>query len=103
MSKHSPVIGRTPAEIHAQAASLGFIAETYSEIVAGHGPTGRVGWAVSFVHQSGVWTDAIRMRYGTASSHEHARAALRDALAELSKLQRDTSGRAVIAGNGDRR
>lgn len=79
----APVIGRIPAEIHAHAVKLGFVAETYTEVVAGHGPTGRVCWALSST-KTGDWPDAIRVRYGTASTSEHAWAALRDALVEVS-------------------
>ena len=88
MSKRQPpVIGRIPAEINERAFRLGFIAETYAEVIAGHGPTGRVAWAVSTsVCDSYGFTDAIRLRYGTTSTHEHARAALRDALDELEGL-----------------
>ena len=88
MSKRQPpVIGRIPAEIHDRAFRLGFIAETYAEIVAGHGPTGCVAWAVSApVGDPYDFTNAIRFRHGTVSTHEHARAALRDALDELEGL-----------------
>jgi len=75
-----PVIGRIPAEIHLQAQSLGLIAETYTHVVAGHGPTGQVAWAVSWIQTDGVWTDAVSLRSGIASTHENARAALRNAL-----------------------
>ena len=85
--RQPPVIERIPAEIHARAIQLGFVVETYAETVAGHGPTGRVAWAVSTpVCDSYGFTDAIRLRNGTVSSHEHARAALRDALDELEAL-----------------
>lgn len=81
----APEIGRIPAEIHAEASALGLIAETYTDSYAGHGVTGRVAWAISSLHTSrdGMWTDAPRVRYGTDSSHEHARASLRDALAQI--------------------
>lgn len=85
--RQPPVIERIPAEIHASAFKLGFIVEVYSEIVAGHGPTGRVAWAVSTpVLDPYGFTDAIRLRSGTVSSHEHARAALRGALDDLESL-----------------
>lgn len=81
------VIPPIPGEIHKGAAALGLIAELYTETVAGHGITGRVSWALSAVRTSpdGLWTDRVRMRYGTVSGKrpEHAFAALRDALAEL--------------------
>lgn len=83
MAKPSPTIGRIPAEIHAQAASMGLIVETYTELMAGHGTTGRVAWAVSRINFQDGWTDAVRLRYGTDSSHEHARASLRHALDEI--------------------
>lgn len=66
---------------------LGFVAETYAEVIAGHGPTVRVAWAVSTpVCDSYGFTDSIRLRSGTVSSHGHAVAALRDALDELESL-----------------
>lgn len=84
MSKNAnPIVGRIPAEVHARAAAMGLIVETYTETVAGHGATGRVAWAVSRIVEKGVWTDAVRMRYGSDSSHEHARASLRHALDQL--------------------
>lgn len=83
MAKSSPIIGRIPAEIHLTAQGLGLIVETYSEEVAGHGPTGRVAWSVSKLNTRGDWTDAVRLRAGTDSSHEYARASLRAALEEI--------------------
>lgn len=80
-----PIIGRIPAEIHHRAQKLGLTAETYTHVVAGHGPTGRVAWDISGVTSGGVWTDAISVRSGTASTHEHARAALRNALDDIEK------------------
>lgn len=85
MSKRisTPEIKRIPAEIHHAATSRGLIAEVYTESVAGHGSTGRIAWALSSILQSGPWTDAMRWRYGTASSNEAAWMDMRDAL-ELS-------------------
>lgn len=85
--RQPPLIERIPAEIHARALTMGFIVETYAESVAGHGPTGRVAWAVSTpVRDPFNFTDAIRLRSGTVSTHEHTRAALRAALDELESL-----------------
>ena len=87
VKRQPPIIGRIPAEIHDRAFKLGFVVETYAEVIAGHGPTGRVAWAVSTpVGGPYGFTDAIRLRYGTVYAHEHARAALRDALDELETL-----------------
>ncbi|ALJ22054.1 hypothetical protein [Microbacterium sp. No. 7] len=80
----APVIGRIPADIHARAAALGMIAETYAETRAGHGVTGRVAWHVAFVAEPRPGhTEVVRMRCGTASTEAHALVELRDALAEL--------------------
>lgn len=84
-STKNPVIGRIPAEIHARALKLDLIAETYTHVVAGHGPTGLVAWSLSGIQDDGDWTDAVGLRTGTASTHEHARAALRAALDDIEK------------------
>lgn len=83
-----PVIERIPAEIHLRAQEFGLIAETYAEVIAGHGVTGRVSWALSrpTTDASGQWTDAVRLRYGTVKDHEWARAELRHALDEVAAL-----------------
>lgn len=84
MAKNAnPIVGRIPAEVHARAAAMGLIVETYSETIAGHGATGRIAWTVSRIVEVGEWTDAVRLRYGSDSSHEHARASLRNALDQL--------------------
>jgi hypothetical protein len=85
VSRPAPVVGRIPAEIHLRAQRLGLIVETYTETIAGHGTTGRVTWAVSHLREDGLWADSIRLRYGTDSSHERARASLRDALDEIER------------------
>ena len=81
-----PVVRRIPAEIHLQASELGLIVEVYTEVMAGHGPTGYVAWAVSSltVHQN--FTDAVSVRSGTEKTSERAWLEIRHVLAELKRF-----------------
>lgn len=78
-----PVIRRIPAEIHRQASEMGLIVEVYTEVMAGHGPTGNVAWAVSHltVHQN--FTDAVSFRSGTERTCERAWQEIRHTLEHL--------------------
>lgn len=84
-----PIIGRIPGEIHAEARALGLIVETYTEVISGHGPSGRVAWTIGVTREFQGWTDTISLRSGTASTHEHARADMRHALADIRSTRVD--------------
>jgi len=83
MSKtEAPIIRRIPAEAHAQAAAMGMHAEVYAEVMAGHGVTGNVAWALSRTVEHHDFTDMVSFRSGTARNFEYAMLDLRHAINE---------------------
>lgn len=78
-----PVIPRLPAEVHLQASHLGLIVEMYTEVMAGHGPTGNVAWAVSSLTVHHDFTDAVSYRSGTERTSERALLEIRHVLESL--------------------
>lgn len=82
--KPPPVILSIPGDIHSRALALGLIVETYSQVIAGHGHTGRVAWSLAKPSETSPgFVELVRLRYGADSSSEHARASLRRALDEI--------------------
>lgn len=109
MATKAPITPRIPAEIHHAAMRHGLVAECYPEVIAGHGPTGRIAWALSSPQRpaGSDWTDLVRIASGTVRGDfpPHAWAAMRDALDTLkptpqqSRIPGVINAQAIATGN----
>lgn len=82
----APVVQPIHADIHDRARKLGFIAESYTQTMAGHGVTGRVAWRIGHITEFQGFTDVSAVASG-ATGADHVDAAMRDALHDLEAVQ----------------